>query len=516
VAVSAARGLRWAAGLLAAAHLATVLAVASARLLHPFELEWLEGGSLDHVRRVLDGRSLYGPPSLEFTPFMYTPLYYYASAAAARVLGLGLPALRVVSLLASLVTLLLLGDLVRRETGQWLAGLLAAGLYAATYRVSGAWFDVARVDALLVGLLCASLYVLRVGRALASALLAGALLALAVQTKQVALLAAVPFALAAWPAGRRRALAFALSFLLVLGATAAAFDQASDGWYRYYVFTLTRQHQLIPRELLAFWVRDLLWPLPLALALIALASRISGPHRAALRFHALAGAGLVAMALVSRMNVGGYHNVVMPAHLLVALLFGVAVGGLCRAVASPRQAAALFAACVLQLALRAYDPRPLVPTRVDREAGERLLADLRARPGPILVPSHPYLLPLAGHAGHAHQMAMNDVLLNEARPEIRQLLAAPLREALRLRRYRAVVLDPWFWFRAEVERCYREEGPVFPDDRGFWPVTGAPTRPESLYVPSAEGACTDMPAEATRRPPPDAYRAPNAKSRSTP
>lgn len=514
--MSAWRGLRAAAALLAAAHMTTVLVVAGARLLYPFELEWLEGGSLDHVRRVLDGRPLYGPPSLEFTPFMYTPLYYYASAASARVLGVGLPALRMVSLLASLATLVLLFELVRRETGQKLAGLLAAGLYAATYRISGAWFDVARVDALLVCLLCASLHVLRVGRALASALLAGALLAFAVQTKQVAALAVVPFAVAAWPASRRRALGFALSFVLVAGAATAALDRASGGWYRYYVFTLARQHQLIPRELLAFWVRDLLWPLPLALALIALAARVSAAHRPALRFHAVAGAGLLGVALVSRMNVGGDHNVVMPAHLIVAVLFGVAVGGLVRTVERPRPLAGLFAACVLQLLLRGYDPRPLVPTRADREAGERLLADLRGRPGPILVPSHPYLLPLAGHAGHVHQMAMDDVLLNEARAEIRRRLAAPLREALRQRRYRAVVLDPWFWFRAEVERCYREEAPVFTSHRVFWPVTGSPTRPESVYVPAGEGACLEMPPEATKRPPPGAYRAPATKRSDSP
>jgi hypothetical protein len=512
MAVNAERALRFAAGALAVGHLAALLAVAAARLTYPFELEWLEGGSLDHVRRLAEGRVLYGPPGVEFTPFMYTPLYYYLSAASAQVLGLGLPALRVVSLLASLATLLMLFELVRRETGRARAGLLAAGLYAATYRISGAWFDVARVDALLVALLCASLYALRLGRALASAVAAGALLALAVQTKQVAALAALPLAAAAWPASRRRALGFLASFGLVTGATALALHLSSGGWYGYYVLTLTRQHQLIPRELLAFWVRDLLWPLPFALAAIAAAARLAGPHRAALRFHAVAGTGLLAVALLSRMNVGGYHNVVMPAHLLVALLFGIAAAGLDR----PRWGAALYAAAALQLLLRGYDPRRLVPTPADREAGERLLAELRSRPGPVLLPSHPYLLPLAGHAGHAHQMAMNDVLLNESRPEIRRLVAGPLREALRQRRYRAVILDPWFWFRAEVERCYREEAPAIASGRVFWPVTGAPTRPETVYVPGGEGPCPDMPPETAARPPRDAYRAPRPSSSSSP
>ncbi|HEX6737625.1 MAG TPA: glycosyltransferase family 39 protein [Vicinamibacteria bacterium] len=510
--MSAARALRAIAVALAVAFVALWLGVALARLGHPFELEWLEGGSLDHVRRVLEGRPLYGPPSLEFTPFMYTPLYYYASAVSAHAFGPTLPALRLVSLLASLATLVLLGDLVRRETGRVSAGLLAAGLYAATFRISGAWFDVARVDALCLALVAASLYALRVGRSAASALASGVLLALAVQTKQVAALAVLPFALAAWPASRRRAWQFTAAFLLAAGATAVACDHASGGWYRYYVFTLTRQHQLIPRELWAFWLRDLVWPLPFALAIVVAAARTAGPHRAALRFHAVAGAGLLAMALISRMNVGGYHNVVMPAHLLAALLFGLAAGGL----DGSRWSTALHAACAVQLLMRGYDPRRLVPTAADRAAGERLVADLRARPGPILLPSHPYLLPLAGHPGHAHQMALNDVLLNERHQEIRQLVAAPLREALRERRYRAIVLDPWFWFRAEVERCYRLEAPAFADERVFWPVTGAPTRPEAVYVPGGAGPCDDMPPESASRPPPDAYRDPSAKSSSSP
>jgi hypothetical protein len=508
--VRSGRFWRAAALLAAGAHLLVVLVVAFARLRYPFELEWLEGGSLDHVRRVLEGRAVYGPPSLEFTPFMYTPLYYYAAAASSLAFGLGLPALRVVSLLATLATLALIGDLARRETGQAWAGLLAAGLYAATYRLSGAWFDLARVDALFVLLLIASLYALRVGRASSSAALAGVLLVLAVQTKQVGILAALPFAGAAWVQDRRRSAWFTVAFLLALGLTAAALDHGSGGWYRYYVSTLTRQHELVPQGLLAFAVRDLLAPLPVAIAAVIAAARVAGPHRRALRFHAVAGCGLVAIAAISRMNVGGYYNVAMPAHALLALLFGIAAAGLSRS----RWAPALFAACLLQLALRGYDPRRLIPTRADRDAGQRLVATLRARPGPLLLPSHPYLLPLAGHPGHAHQMAMNDVLLNERREEVRQLLAAPLREALRERRYRTVVLDPWFWFRAEVEACYREDWPVFADPHVFWPPTGAPTRPETIHVPAGEGPCAEMPDESPQRPPRGAYREPLRKTLS--
>src|SRR5439155_3823688 len=46
-----------------------VTAVMLRRVWHPYELEWLEGGSVEHVRRVLHGRSLYPAPSVDFVSY---------------------------------------------------------------------------------------------------------------------------------------------------------------------------------------------------------------------------------------------------------------------------------------------------------------------------------------------------------------------------------------------------------------------------------------------------------------
>src|SRR5205807_6760411 len=63
-----------------------VTAVMLRRVGHPYELEWLEGGSVEHVRRVLHGRSLYPAPSVDFVSYPYPPLYWWVSAGAASVL----------------------------------------------------------------------------------------------------------------------------------------------------------------------------------------------------------------------------------------------------------------------------------------------------------------------------------------------------------------------------------------------------------------------------------------------
>jgi hypothetical protein len=59
--------------LLSLGPLVTFTSVALRRLPYPYELEWMEGGIVTHVRVVLAGEPLYSAPSLDFTPFIYAP-----------------------------------------------------------------------------------------------------------------------------------------------------------------------------------------------------------------------------------------------------------------------------------------------------------------------------------------------------------------------------------------------------------------------------------------------------------
>ena len=72
---------------LAALYPLAYVAIALTRMGYPFELEWMEGGVVDHVRRILDGHPLYVEPTLGFTPFIYPPLYFYAAAFVSRLMG---------------------------------------------------------------------------------------------------------------------------------------------------------------------------------------------------------------------------------------------------------------------------------------------------------------------------------------------------------------------------------------------------------------------------------------------
>jgi hypothetical protein len=130
--------------------LLTFLVVAVRRIRYPFALEWIEGGLLDEMRWLLAGHNLYVRPSVDYVPFIYNPLYLWVCAGTAKVLGASFFTMRLVSLASSLGTFGLLYALVVEETGSSAAGVVGAGLYAATFRLTQQFMDLARVDALFV------------------------------------------------------------------------------------------------------------------------------------------------------------------------------------------------------------------------------------------------------------------------------------------------------------------------------------------------------------------------------
>jgi 4-amino-4-deoxy-L-arabinose transferase-like glycosyltransferase len=89
-------------------------------------------------------------PNIYLIPIAKTPVFYYLSALAMKLLGVGFLAPRLVSILATIGILGLIIWLVKMESPSWVPGILAAGIYVASYRVSGAWMDLAKTDSLFL------------------------------------------------------------------------------------------------------------------------------------------------------------------------------------------------------------------------------------------------------------------------------------------------------------------------------------------------------------------------------
>ncbi|MHB8670619.1 MAG: glycosyltransferase family 39 protein [Acidimicrobiales bacterium] len=511
----------------AATAIVAVVVVMFARLRYPFELEWMEGGSVEHVHRLLQGRPLYVAPSIDFVNYTYPPLFWWTAALVARVIGVGFVSLRLVSVAASLGTLAVIFAHVRRETGASGIGVIAAGLYAASFRASGAWFDVGRVDSLFVLLVLGSFAVLAGTRRQRGALGAGLLLGLAVLTKQTALFAALPLILAVALVDRRRFAAFAGASLVVAGATSIWLDVITHHWYRYFTLDILAGHAVERAQELGFLTHDLVRNLFPALAVVATWVLVAGyqrlPHNRALRgdrhlepaprpseaglpatrsrslaLHLALLLGLVVGSWASRLHSGGYDNVLMPTFAVVALTFGVAAGQLTASVSASRLAWArpigapivsllLSIAAMAQVAVLAYDPRSQLPRSADRRAGWELVAELRTVRGPVLVASHPWYAVLASKRPFADAEAVSDVVRSHDRL-LGAALVAEFHDAFAQRRFAAVVLDnpgDFEGFPADFGAYYdcSRQALVGAGPNAFYPVTSLRIRPRRLCLP---------------------------------
>jgi hypothetical protein len=478
--------LRVLVGATAAAAVLAYLVIALGHLRYPFEVEWMEGGMIDAVRRVASGQKLYVKPTMEYVAFIYTPLWFYVAAGFAKVFGVGFFSARLVSVLASVGVMGYVARFVRREGGGRLAALLAAGLYAATYRLACAFGDLARVDALSVLLLVAGLYALRFGGSTRSRVGAAVLFALAFFTKQSMLIVFAPVALHAVCVERRRGLVLAAVGAALMIAGSAALNVVHGGWFLYFAYWVPKQHPWVPRMWTSYWLDDLMAPFATSLLLALHHLVLGGGERRG--FYAAALGGTLVAGWLGRLHTGGWPNVIMPAFAVLAILFGLAVAaGFEAAARSParrgRTEAFFLGLAAIQLAILAYDPRPFLPGRADADAARAFMETVGAMSGDVYMPAHGYLASLAGKRGYAHEMAINDVIgIGGGRPgvELREEIAA----AIKHERFAAVIVDTDF-FKHEIEESYHRKGSAIASKDGLWPETGWRIRPRDLYVPKS-------------------------------
>jgi hypothetical protein len=525
------------------------IVLACLRIGYPYELEWIEGGMVDQVRWILSGRGLYVPPSLEFVPNYYTPLYLYLTAGLCKVMGVGFLPLRLISFVSSLGCFWMIGSMVRRETGSWTWAIASTGLFAASYRATGAWMDIARIDSLFLLLALAAAYLVRVRRDTPGLIAAGLLMGLSFLTKQSALIIAGPLMLFTLLANKGWSrLAFAATFVGLVVGTTVLFDAFTDGWYSRYVFGLPNQHPYVEAVWASFWLRDIGDNLVVA-ATMSFFAVILGPrvHRGRDgHFYGMLLAGMMGAAWLSRLHLGGYDNVLMPAAAVLAIGFGLGAERLLSALQGTSIADAVrggdrpgfhgvllgttYLAGIWQFALLAYSPGQQVPSQADRRSGDAMITALAKLDGDVLMPEHGFLHTLAGrNTYHAQSGALAAVLQGTDRRMTDDLLDA-FRRAIRARRYDVLVLDelrcgiPGFGqefarthgleagqmkapsflelFRPDIEDNYQCIGSLFQRDDVFWPVTGLPLRPGQVYVRKDKAAglsLADSPPAPTRR-----------------
>ncbi len=473
------------------------LALLPTRLTYAYELEWQEGSMLAHLLRLREGKPLYAAPTLEFISFPYPPLFHWVAACLARWTGPELSTLRLVSVIASLGVLGIVGLHVRSTTGSVLGGLVAAGLFAGAYGWGGAWLDVGRVDSLALFLGLASYVLAQRSSGMQTAGAAGVLGALAVLTKQTMLLPCCGLALGLWLVRRKLGLGYGLGLVVLAGGGFLGLHHTSQGWSSYFLFEQLGRHPWHGPGLWEFWSRDMLSWGP-ALIALGIATGSAGGQAAETTKTTLPLAGwsigLLLASWLGRMHLGGYDNTLLPAALACSLLVGRHVGISHRRSRShvdklPVGFAAVLVAVALQWVVLFEDPRVHLPSEADRTHSERVVQSLSQVQGPVFAPYSPYLAAQAGHGWSAHAMGFFDLSAAGAGP-ICDGLFAELERAFEQERFGAVLLSEAQPFTSLFKGHY---GPQ--PDRDFvgfkatpLPVSGASNGPRLLYHARPGGA----------------------------
>jgi len=465
------------------------------RIRYPFELEWIEGALVDHVKWLLSGHKLYVPPSLDFVPYFYTPLYFYLGAAVSTVTGVGFVPLRLISFLSSLGCFAIIFLFVKRETASVFAGFLAMSFFAATYQIGGAWFDLARIDMLFLLFLLWAIYLIRFHETWFGYLLAGVMISLSFLTKQNALLMAVPIALYCVVARPRLAIFFVGSAALLIGGSSLLLNKIHDGWFNYYVFKLAPQHYMLRHRIVFYWIEDLLAPVPVAsaAAIFYVFRRLSDSFRKEGLFYLLTSAGILGGTWITRMHTGAFVNVLIPAYAMIAILFGLGIHRILvyvregmgdnRALVRDNLTSFVSFVCLVQFAALLYDPTHQVPKKADLEAGTEFIQTISQLQGDIWVAGHGFYPALAGKRSFAHAGSIADILRADEGPVGRQL-RLEIEDAFREHKFSALVMDKSdYKFFVDFNRYYQFQRDIFKSDRVFKTLTGQPCRPEYIYVP---------------------------------
>ncbi len=401
--------------------------------------------------------------------------------------------LRLVSFLSSLGCFLNIFLLVKKETTNPYAGILASGLFAATYRISGAWFDIARIDSLFLLLCLWAIYLIRFTTSFLSYIAAGILFSLSFLTKQTTLIIAAPIMLYCIWVNWRRALVLISTMIISIVGSILVLDYIHDGWYMYYVFGLLQKRQpIIISMLVSFWSRDILFPVGIAfcMSLFYLLVRFATAKKCSV-FYSLVTVGMFGGAWIARFKAGGYNNNLITAYAVVAILFGLAVHTLfefIRKLPNNQQGVAkiyVYVICILQFGALIYNPFKEIPTQQDLDAGKQFVSELAQIKGDIFLLRHGYLLHAAGKRSFAQEMAIHDVLTGDP-GNIKVTFAHEIREAIAEKRFGAIIIDGGWWFSNDVEKYYEKQRRVFNNETVFWPVTGHRTRPEIIYSPKSE------------------------------
>ena len=377
----------------------------------PFLLDLMEGTILQHVARAAHGLPVYPLPTPEYVPLAYNPLYYFLSAPVTWVLGLNLPALRLVAIAGMAGSGAVIYAAVRKWTASWWWGLIGLGLFATAYRVMDAYLDTAHSDSWL---LCASLlgtYVIDRASTRAGRVSGVVILVLGFWFKQHgALFAAGGVAFLTFREGWRASLPYwlaagVLGLLLYVAAAPWPFGPA----FHYFTWDVPRKWSTVDAgavmRLMRFTARSYL-PLVVASAIPML--RVWRGRTPLRIWHVQWFCG-AASALLGAFDAGSSDNVFIPFGAFVIILGTVGLAEFVRADAGAWTQAVQSAAVAVAFVPLIYAPQTVILSPHAPAAYAEFLGVVHGLDGPVYAPDIGELAGPPLFFPGAHWVALEDM-----------------------------------------------------------------------------------------------------------
>ncbi len=273
----------------------------------PQQLDYGESIVYGQASRIMEGEALYQRVGqLPYTITAYTPLYYAVSAGLQVTLGPGFIWGRMASLLAALVTTLLIAYLAAAVGKSAYIGVLAAGIFL-TFGFPDLipWFALYRVDMLGVALSIAAIVTLSGGPSKPRLVAAGCLAGLALLTKQTLFAATLTGLVWLWPMGWRRPCLFGGTVALVVGCSSAVLEITTKSFIANTIWANAN-----PVELSLFFshaaqlIFNQLLPVSFALFFLSLSHPWRTPRTRLLMLYWMA----TALPVIGIAKVGANHN----------------------------------------------------------------------------------------------------------------------------------------------------------------------------------------------------------------
>ncbi len=400
-----------------------------------------------HRANPLQPKHLY-PPSKQFVPLIYTPLYFYLSAAVTSIIGIPLFSARLVSVISLTVTVSFIYKLIYRETHSKFFAVIGIGLFAATYTLSETFMDLAHVDMLFAAFLTGGFYLLGTRSPSFQSDLAGlGLLLLAFLTKQVGIIAlGVSFIYLLVTRKPQHSISLIILTTGILWFTLLSINSTTQGWFGYYL-QLPILESPAHHTLIDFWTKDLLvnLPVPFIIAILLLVTLSTQKDFRKLVYYGSFAIAVSIISWASRLHIGSITNVIIPTHIFLAIAAPIGLHFIQRLnLHSQPHRRLLYQTSLLSLSINIislfYHPATFIPSPEIQTGTQHIIETIADIDGPVWVVNHPFFARLSGKEVFFGGNAGWDIVRGGPSP-ISDKFIAMVEETINSQFFSAIVFD---------------------------------------------------------------------------